>query len=204
MKNRKITFFTSVIITLVIVLGLIYSYHNNRLIKNTTYTIDESKYMYAKFLTKDGDKTYNIYFVIPKGYEYEKLEGPGSDEVYFVTLLSDENSINSVRTSASISVEYFFNNNNIEESVLFPESKTQDLYPYSIRLTDVPDYIIEKKLLSRPYLEFMEKQHLLFIKTDKYVMCFYVALPYRSPYSTNEEIEIYFIDLLKSLKIEEL
>lgn len=204
MKNKRIIFFSSGVITLVVTLSLIFSCYNNNFIDDTAYSADESKYSYAKFLKKDGDKSYNIYFVIPKGYEYEKLEGYGPGEVYFMTLLSDENDINSFRTSASISVEYFYNNENIEESVLFPESKTQDLYPYYIKLTDVPDYIVEEKLLSRPYREFMEKQHLLFIKTDTYVMCLAVDLPYRSPYSTDEEIKAYFTELLKSLKIEEL
>lgn len=204
MKNRKITLFGSGIITLVIVLGLIYFYHNSKPIKDTTYIVDESKYMYAKFLKKSGDKSYNIYFVIPKGYEYEKHEGPVPNEVYYMTLLSEENNKNSFRSGATISVEYFYDNEDIEESVLFPESKIQSSYINFIRLTDAPDYITEKKLLSEPYLEFMQKQHLLFIKTDKYVMCLNVDLPYRSPYSTDEEIKEYFTELLKSLKIEEL
>lgn len=207
MKNIKITFFSSGIITLVIVFGLIHFYYNNNITKDTAYTVDESKYMYAKFLEEKDNKSYNIYFIIPKGYEYEKFEEVDedySDEVYHMTLLSDENNKYSFRTCATILIEYFLTKENTEKTSLFPESRVERSYPNFISLTDIPSDIIKVKLLAKNYAEFMEKQYLLFIETDKYIMCLNVDLPYRYPYSTDEEIVIYFTDLLKSLKIEEL
>lgn len=203
MKSKK-----NIVLCIILMISIssIYFIYNNHLINNKTYVIDQSKYMYAKFSETYKNKDFNIYFIIPKDYTYEKFDDVQDvedvDELYSINLLAKGGDMDGFRTSACISVEYFLTKENNKMLSEFPKSRVEGFHTNYIELTDLPKNIIKVKLLAKNYLYFMEKEHLLFIETDNYIMCLEVDLPYE--YSTNEKIVEYFTELLKSLKIEEL
>lgn len=198
MKNKKnirliVIFF---IVTIIIICFFFIKY-----LMSNTYVVDENKYNYAFFLKNDNNKNYNISFIIPKDYKYEKFDGDDVEEVYSKMLIAKGGDMDGFTTSACIYVEYFLTKENNTILSEFPESRVEGFYDNYIELNNIPKNIIKVKLLSKNYLYFMEKEHLFFIETDKYLMCLSIDLPYE--YSTDEEIIEYFTELLKSLKIKE-